>query len=94
MNWVKTYESYIYEAAASKAVTDLEKVLKLPSNTGIIKNVMFDKARKDLYIEQPTDISAMDAGAVLAAINKEKAAIKKLYPGVEFIMVGDLQIKV
>jgi hypothetical protein len=94
MNWVKTYEAYIFEAApASKEVVELEKLLKLPANSGIFKTVTVDKAKRTLIIEQPTDLSSMDSGAVIAAINKEKPAVKRAYSGVQFIEIGGLQIK-
>lgn len=94
MDWVKTYEAYIFEAGkSSKEVIELEKLLKLPPNSGIFKEVTFDKAKKTVIIEQPTDLSAMDSGAVLSAINKEKPAIKRAYSGVQFVQIGDLQIK-
>jgi len=93
MNWVKTYESYIFEAESAKEIAGLEKLLKLPANSGVFKSVAFDKMKKEIHIEQPTDLSAMDAGAIITAINKEKNGIKKLFPGAQHLFIGDLQIK-
>lgn len=94
--WVKTYESFVYESSKpnNPEVTKLEKILKFPTNTGIISNVMYDKSTAELHIEQPNDMNPMDAGAVLASINKEKQKIKKAYNGVKRVVIGDLQITV
>ena len=95
MNWVKTYEAFVYEAAPVKPeVEKLEKLLKLPVGSGVMQDVVYDSAKKELVIEQPSDLSALDAGAVLAAINKDKAAIKKAYAGIKKIVIGDLQITI
>jgi len=95
MNWVKTYEAFIWEGApASKEVEELEKILKLPTGSGVFTGVTYDDKNKDLIIEQPTNLSAMDAGSVIASINREKPAIKKAYKGVQRVIIGDLQIKV
>lgn len=95
MNWIKPYEDFINESKTSKPeVEELEKVLKLPINTGIFSDVNYDKAKKELLIEQPSDLNPMDAGAVLAAINKEKPSIKKKYAGIQKVIIGDLQISI
>lgn len=95
MNWVKTYEAFIWEGApASKEVEELEKILKLPAGSGVFTNVTYDDKNKDLVIEQPNNLSAMDAGSVIASINREKPAIKKAYKGIQRVTIGDLQIKV
>ncbi len=94
MTWIKTYEAYVYEAEVAKEIADLEKVLSFPAKSGIFQSVSYDKPRYTLMIEQPTDISAMDAGAVVSKINQEKAAIKRQYPGIKFVKVDDLQITI
>ena len=95
MNWVKTYETFIYEAAPVKPeVEKLEKLLKLPVGSGVMQDVVYDVGTKELVIEQPHDLSPLDAGAVLAAINKDKGAIKKAYTGIKKIVIGDLQITI
>jgi hypothetical protein len=96
MTWIKTYEAFIYEAGpkASPEVETLEKILKLPNNSGIFSAVAYDKTKAELHIEQPKDLNPMDAGAVMSAINKEKPAIKKEYKGIRKIVIGDLQISI
>jgi len=95
MNWVKTYETFIYEAAPVKPeVEKLEKLLKLPAGSGVMQDVTYDSSAKELVIEQPRDLSPLDAGAVLAAINKEKAGIKKAYSGIKKVVIGELQITI
>jgi hypothetical protein len=95
MAWVKTYKDFMNESeTVTKEVEELEKLLKLPLKSGVFKSVTFDKVKKQLVIEQPTDLAPLDAGAVLAAINKEKPGIKKAYSGVQAIVIGDLQIRI
>ncbi len=93
MNWVKTYEAFIWEGApSSKEVNALEKILKLPNGSGVFTDVAYDDANKDLIIEQPTNLHAMDAGMVIASINVNKQSIKKAYKGIKRVVIGDLQI--
>ena len=80
--------------ADDKEIEKLEDLLKMPRKTGIFQSVTYDTANKTLTIEQPKDLNPMDAGAVLAAINKEKARVKKAYSGIKNIMIGDLQITI
>jgi len=95
MNWVKTYEAFIYEnKPVSKDVEKLEDILKLTKGSGVLQEVTYDKSKRELIIEQPRDLNPMDAGAVLAAINKEKNTVKKAYPNVKTIVIGDMQITV
>jgi len=95
MTWVKTYEAFMYEGKQPNAeVLKLEKLLSLPTNTGIFDNVEYDKSKATLTIEQPNDLNPMDAGAVLAAINKDKQKIKKAYAGIKTIVISDLQITI
>lgn len=86
-------ESVINESA-DKEIEKLEDTLKLPKKTGIFQTVKYDTANKTLAIEQPKDLNPMDAGAVLAAINKEKSRVKKTYSGIKIITIGDLQISI
>jgi len=79
---------------ADKEISKLEDLLKLPKNSGIFQSVEYDGANKTLIIEQPTDLNPMDAGAVIAAINKEKPRVKKAYSGIKTISIGDLQITI
>lgn len=77
-----------------KEIGKLEDVLKLPKGSGIFQAVEYDSASKTLLIEQPNDLNPMDAGAVIAAINKEKPRVKKVYSGIKTISIGDLQITI
>lgn len=86
-------ESKINESV-DKEISKLEDLLKLPKNSGIFQNVEYDSANKTLLIEQPKDLNPMDAGAVFAAINKEKSRVKKTYAGIKTITIGDLQITI
>lgn len=101
MSWVKSYTEYINESAFIKegnidpAVAVLEKILKLPANSGVFQTVEYDKVEKILIIEQPTNLSTMDSGAVLAAINKSKPDIKKAYSGIKEVMIdNNMKIKI
>lgn len=95
MTWVKTYEAFMYEGKQPDSeVLKLEKLLSLPINTGVFDSVVYDKSTATLTIEQPRDLNPMDAGAVLAAINKDKQKIKKAYSGIKAIAIGDLKITI
>jgi hypothetical protein len=95
MSWVKTYEAYIWESGkADPEIDKLEKLLKFPSNSGVFQSVLYDDVEKMLVIEQPTNLSSMDAGAVIAAINKEKPRLKATYKGLRKVMIDDLQISI
>ena len=95
MSWIKTYEAFIWEGVPSdKNVEEFEKLLKLPNGSGIITAVAFDDKNGDLVLEQPTNLHAMDAGMVIASINREKQAIKKAYKGIKRVVIGDLQISI
>ena len=95
MTWVKTYEAFMYENEKPNAeVLKLEKLLSLPLNTGVFDSVVYDKSTATLTLEQPKDLNPMDAGAVLAAINKDKQKIKKAYAGIKSIAIGNLQITI
>jgi hypothetical protein len=94
MNWIMTYESYLYEAAAKAEVSKLEKVLGLPAGSGVFRDVFYDKSDNTLYIEQPNDLNPMDSGAVIAAVNSEKSRVKKEYSGIKRVAIGDLQITI
>jgi hypothetical protein len=94
MSWVKTYESFVFETKSDAEVEKLEKLLKLPANSGVINSVEYDKTNKTLIIEEPSDIGAMDSGAILASIKQEKQKIKRSYPGVKTVAIGDLQITI
>jgi hypothetical protein len=101
MTWVKSYNEYVNESVfikegkSDQAVADLEKLLNLPSNSGVFQSVMYDKAEKILVIEQPTNLSSLDSGAILSAINQHKPAIKKAYSGIQKVMIdNNMQIKI
>ena len=101
MNWVKSYHEYVnesvfvQEANVDPAIAELEKMLKLPANSGVFQMVKYDDTEKVLVIEQPTNLSSMDSGAILNAINQNKPAIKKAYKGIQQVMIdNNMQIKV
>lgn len=95
MGWVKTYEAFIWEGAPSdKNVEEFEKLLKLPKGSGVISAVAYNDKTGELVLEQPTNLHAMDAGMVIASINREKQAIKKVYKGIKRVVIGDLQISI
>ncbi len=93
MTWVKTYEAFVFESKSSD-IEKLEKLLKLPHNSGIFDSVMYNKNLKTLVIEQPKDLGSLDSGVVLGTINKEKSALKKEYSGIQKVKIGDLEITV
>ena len=101
MNWVKSYQEYvnesvfIYEGNEDPAIAELEKLLKLPTHSGVFQSVKYDDIEKVLIIEQPTNLSNLDSGAVLNAINQQKPAIKKAYKGIKQVMIdNNMQIKI
>lgn len=95
---VLSYEEYLNERlineSENREIEKLEDLLKLPKGSGIFQSVEYDNSNKTLIIEQPTDLNPMDAGAVIAAINKEKPRVKKAYSGIKTISIGDLQITI
>lgn len=101
MNWVRTYAEFIHESLAvyesthDSGIAELEKILKLPADSGVFQSVVYDKAEKCLIIEQPTNLSSMDSGAILSAINQNKPGIKKAYSGIQHAMIdNNMQIKI
>ena len=92
---VKDYYDFINESkTSSDNIIGLEKVLKLPHNSGVFTSVNYNKNSGDLVIEQPKDLNPMDSGAVLGAINQNKKDIKKLYSGIKKVVIGDLSISI
>lgn len=94
MNYVKNYNEFVNESTQIKndGVLGLEKLLKLPQGSGVFQDVSYDSKTKTLNIVQPKNLSPLDSGAVMGAINKEKAALKKQYVGIQTIAIGDIKI--
>lgn len=95
MSWVKDYYDFINESkTTADNIIGLEKVLKLPHNSGVFTSVNYEKNNGQLVIEQPKDLNPMDSGAVLGAINQNKNDVKKLYSGIKKVVIGDLTISI
>lgn len=101
MNWVRTYAEFMYETLAvdegnsGPGTAELEKLLKLPVDSGVFTSVVYDQAEKMLIVEQPVNLGSMDSGAVLSAINQNKPDIKKAYKGISHVMIdNDMKIRV
>jgi len=93
MNWVKTYESFIYEGTTPNADVDkFEDIIKLTKATGIITSVIYDEAKKILTVELAAKLNSFDIGGVMNAIDKSKAKIKQEYSGVKQLIVGSAVI--
>jgi hypothetical protein len=94
MNWVKTYESFLHEASVDDSVEEFEKLIKLPSGSGIITEVSYDEASKNLVVSLIPKLGSFDTGALLGAIDKSKASIKKKYKGIKMITAGTAAINI
>ena len=93
MNYIKTYEEYINESVnVNPDVTALEKILKLPLNSGVFQSVNYNTKDHTLEIKQPLNISPIDAGAVISSIQKEKSNLKKNYSGLKNVMIDDIKL--
>jgi len=89
MNWVKTYESFVYEGTTPNDEVDkFEDIIKLTKATGIITSVIYDEAKKVLTVELEPKLGSFDMGGVMNAIDKSKSKIKKEYSGVKQLIVG------
>lgn len=96
INYVKSYIEYINESAQPKngGILGLEKILKLPQGSGVFQDVVYDSKSATLTITQPKNMNPLDSGAVMSAIEQEKAALKKQYIGLKTIAIGDIKISV
>lgn len=96
MNYVKTYNEFLNESAQIKNadVTGLERLLKLPQGSGVFQDVSYDDKTKTLVITQPKNLAPLDAGAVMGAISKETAALKRNYVGLRTVSIGDIKIAI
>jgi hypothetical protein len=93
MNWVKTYESFVYEGTTPNDEVDkFEDVIKLTKATGIITSVIYDEAKKILTVELAPKLGSFDVGGVMSAIDKSKSKIKQEYSGVKQLIVGSAVI--
>jgi len=89
MNWVKTYESFVYEGTTPNADVDkFEDIIKLTKSTGIITSVIYDEAKKILTVELAAKLNSFDIGGVMTAIDRSKSKIKQEYSGIKQIIVG------
>jgi hypothetical protein len=89
MNWVKTYESFVYEGTTPNDEVDkFEDIIKLTKATGIITSVIYDETKKILTVELVTKLNSFDVGGVMTAINRAKSKIKQEYSGVKQLIVG------
>jgi hypothetical protein len=97
MNWIKTYESFIYEAATSSdnlQIKKFEDLIGLPENTGIITSVMYNNAIHELQIGFAPKLNSFDTGYVLKAIESNKKKIAAEYSGIKHINAGSTSIKI
>jgi hypothetical protein len=93
MNWVKTYESYIYESMKVD-IENFEKAIAFQKGTGIITGIDYDMQNKVLTITTADKLSSFDLGGLMNAIDKKKKDIKKEYSGVKQLHVGNTVISI
>ena len=62
--------------------------------SGVFQDVSYDDKTKTLVITQPKNLSPLDAGAVMGAINKETSALKRNYVGLQTVSIGDIKISI
>ncbi len=91
MNWVKTYESFIYEGSTNPAIEVFEETIGFTKGTGIVTGVEYDPSKKLLTIDVLPKLSSFDLGGLMNAIDKAKSKIKKEY-GAKQVQVGNTAI--
>jgi hypothetical protein len=95
MNWVKTYESFIFEKSeVTKEVDNFEDLINLTKNSGVITDVQYDESKKILTVDLLPKLNHFDIAGVMNAINKNKAEIKKEFRGVNQIHVDSIIISI
>jgi hypothetical protein len=96
MNWIKTYESFTYEASSSDnlKIEKFEDLIGFPKNTGIIVSIMYNDAAKELNIGFAPKLNSFDNGSILNAIESNKKKIKLEYSGIKQVKAGSALIKI
>ncbi len=90
MNWVKTYESFVYESVKDD-VEKFEKIISFQKGTGIITAVDYDNMKKVLTVTLADKLGSFDLGGVMASVDKAKKKIKKEY-GANQLDIGNTTI--
>jgi hypothetical protein len=94
MNWIKTYESFIYESSSDDEIEKFEDLIGFPKNTGIIVSIMYNEAAKELNIGLAPKLNSFDNGSILNAIESNKKKIKLEYSGIKQVKAGSALIKI
>ena len=94
MNWIKTYESFINESPLAESIDDFEKLIGIPTGSGIITSVEYDKEKKTLVVNLVPKIGSFDTGSLMNAIDRSRNKIKTKYPGIKIITAGLASINV
>lgn len=95
MNWIKTYESFMYEGTTPNSEVDkFEDIIGLQKGTGIITSVIYDESKKILTVDLAPKLGSFDIGGVMNAIDKGKAKIKQEYGGIKQIQAGAAVISI
>ena len=95
MNWIKTYESFMYEGSTPNSEVDkFEDVIGFTKNTGIITSVIYDTSKKILTVDVLPKLGSFDIGGLMSAIDKKKADIKKEYSGVSQLHIGSAVVNI
>ena len=94
MNWVKTYEAFIYEGSSPNPdVNKFESIIGIPKGTGVITSVIFDKAKHTLEITLMKYINVFDHENVMNSVKKNLKTIKTEYSGATKIHLGSAVIE-
>jgi hypothetical protein len=93
MNWIKTYESYIYEGSSDKPeVNRFESIIGIRKGTGVITSVILDNDSHTLRVSFMDKVNVFDVENVTKSVNKNLKSLKTEY-GIKLIHLGSAIIE-
>lgn len=93
MNWVKTYESFIYEGSTDNPEVDrFESIIGIPKGTGVITSVILDKNSHVLKVSFMDKVNSFDEENVMTGVKRNHKSLKTEYNAHE-IHVGSAVIE-
>jgi len=94
MNWVKTYESYIYEGTTDNPeVNRFESIIDIPKGSGVISTVVLDQEKHVLTVGLIDKINMFDLENVMTGVKRNLKSIKTEYNRANKIVVGSAVIE-
>ena len=94
MNWVKTYESYIYEGSTDNPeVNRFESIIGVPKGSGVITSIVLDQGQHTLQVSLIDKINVFDLENVMTGVKRNLKSIKTEYSSAKKIIVGSAVIE-